>query len=124
MRLMGASAGNNPQPHSQLRHSGQAKRRSGSQSRESSIYFSKCLALLLTNNEAGFRVLAKSQPRNDEFNKSIFDKRLPAADKSIPRFINQLVLADPWHHAAQFFADFFDLVAVVHAADAFEAGCA
>ena len=36
--------------------------------------------------------------------------------------VDQLVLGDPGHHGAELRADFFDLVAVVHAADALEAG--
>src|SRR6478735_9724045 len=42
----------------------------------------------------------------------------------VDRLVDQLVLADPGHHAAQLGTDFFDLVAVVHAADALEARAA
>ena len=42
---------------------------------------------------------------------------------SVLCLVDQLVAADPWHHAAQLLADFFDLVLVVIAADSLEARC-
>src|SRR5688572_5155315 len=43
------------------------------------------------------------------------------ADLLVDGLVDQLVLADPRHHAAKLRADFLDLVAVIDAADTLEA---
>ena len=49
---------------------------------------------------------------------------MSVCDTLVLRFIDQLVLGDPWHHGAEFFANFFDLVRGVIAAGGLEAGLA